>query len=89
MSSKKLMRSRDDKMLFGVAAGLAQYLGIDPSIVRLAWVVAILLPGPNILIIAIYALMAFLMPSGFHGVLSPCPSTSTAVWPAVVRSTSW
>ena len=62
MSTKKLMRSRDDKMLFGVAAGIAQYLGIDPSIVRLAWVVAILLPGPNLIIIAIYAVMAFVMP---------------------------
>jgi phage shock protein C len=62
MSSKKLMRSRDDKMLFGVAAGIAHYFGIDPSIVRLVWVVAILLPGPNIIIVALYALMAFIMP---------------------------
>jgi phage shock protein C len=62
MSGKKLMRSRDDKMLFGVASGLAEYLGIDASIVRLAWVVAILLPGLNIIIIAAYIAMAFIMP---------------------------
>jgi Putative stress-responsive transcriptional regulator len=61
-SSKKLMRSRDDKMLVGVAAGLAHYLGIDPTLVRLAWVVAILLPGPNIIIIVLYVLLAFIMP---------------------------
>lgn len=61
-SSKKLMRSRDDKMLVGVAAGLAHYLGIDPTLVRLAWVVAILLPGPNVIIIALYVLLAFIMP---------------------------
>ncbi len=62
MSTKKLMRSRDDKMLFGVAAGIAHYLGIDPTIVRLAWVAAILLPGPNIIIVALYAVLAFIMP---------------------------
>ena len=62
MSTKKLMRSRDDKMLFGVAAGIARYLGIDPSLVRLAWVVAILLPGPNIIIVALYVVLAFILP---------------------------
>jgi phage shock protein C len=61
-SSKKLMRSRDDKMIVGVAAGLAHYLGIDPTLVRLAWVDAILLPGPNVIIIALYVLLAFIMP---------------------------
>jgi phage shock protein C len=41
---KRLYRSRDDRMLAGVAGGMAQYLGIDPTIVRLLWVLAFL-PG--------------------------------------------
>jgi len=62
MGGKKLTRSRDDKMLCGVAAGLAHYVGISPTIVRVAWVVAILLPGPNLIILLAYLVLCLLMP---------------------------
>lgn len=32
---KRLYKSRDDKMLFGVCAGVAEYFDIDPTLVRL------------------------------------------------------
>ena len=38
---KRLYRSRKDRMLSGVCGGLAAYLGIDPTIVRLIFVVSI------------------------------------------------
>ena len=38
MEKKKLYRS-DDKMLAGVCAGVAEYFDIDPTLVRLGWVV--------------------------------------------------
>jgi phage shock protein C len=59
---KKLTRSRDDKMLCGVAAGIARYLDVDPTLVRLAWVVAILLPGPNAIIVLLYLVLCFVLP---------------------------
>jgi phage shock protein C len=34
---KKLMRSRSDRKVGGVCAGLAQYLEIDTSLVRILW----------------------------------------------------
>jgi phage shock protein C len=34
-AQKRLTRSRDDRMLAGVCGGLAEYLGMDPTIVRL------------------------------------------------------
>lgn len=36
---KKLYRSRKDRILFGVCGGLAEYIGIDPTIVRILWVI--------------------------------------------------
>lgn len=36
MSEKKLKRS-SNVMISGVAAGIAEYLGIDPTIVRIVW----------------------------------------------------
>ncbi len=41
---KRLYRSRNDRMIAGVAGGIAEYFGIDPVIVRVVWVI-LLLPG--------------------------------------------
>ncbi len=40
MEHRRLTRSRTDRRLGGVAAGLARYFGIDPLLVRVAFVVA-------------------------------------------------
>ncbi len=39
MGEKRLYRSRTNKMLAGVCAGIAEYFSLDPTIVRLGWVV--------------------------------------------------
>lgn len=36
---RRLVRSADDRMLGGVCAGVADYLGVDPTVVRLLTVV--------------------------------------------------
>ncbi|MGC9310676.1 MAG: PspC domain-containing protein [Candidatus Aenigmatarchaeota archaeon] len=36
-TQKRLYRSGEEKMLFGVCGGIAEYLDVDPTIVRLAW----------------------------------------------------
>ena len=40
--SKKLFRSRSKRMIVGVCAGLADFFGIDPTIMRLLFVVGTL-----------------------------------------------
>lgn len=60
--ARKLTRSRDEKMICGVAGGLAEYFDIDATIMRLIWVVAVLMPGPNLIIIAAYLVLCLLMP---------------------------
>ncbi|GAB20773.1 hypothetical protein GOEFS_132_00040 [Gordonia effusa NBRC 100432] len=47
---RKLYRSRGDNWLGGVCAGLAKYFGWDTTLVRIAFVVSILLPGPQVLV---------------------------------------
>lgn len=36
---KKLYRSTNNKMLAGVCSGLAKYLGMDPTVIRVIWAV--------------------------------------------------
>ena len=38
MEGKKLYKSSTDKKIAGVCGGIAEYFGIDPTLVRLAWV---------------------------------------------------
>lgn len=42
---KRLYRSLTDRKVGGVCGGLAQYFDIDPTIVRLGWVIAIFCAG--------------------------------------------
>ena len=39
MKGKKLYRSRENAMLAGVCGGIGEYFDIDPTVVRLAWVI--------------------------------------------------
>jgi phage shock protein C len=47
---KKLYRSRNNRVIAGVCAGLGDYLNIDPTIVRLLFAVGALLGGSAILL---------------------------------------
>ena len=38
--NKKLYRNTGNKMIAGVCSGLAEYIGIDPTIVRVIWAIA-------------------------------------------------
>ena len=58
--NKKLYKSNTNKMLEGVCGGIAEYYGIDPTIVRLAWVVFCALGGSGILA---YIIAAIIIPS--------------------------
>ena len=35
---KKLYRSRQNRMLGGICGGIGEYLNVDPTVVRLLWV---------------------------------------------------
>ena len=61
----RLYRSRRDRMLFGVAGGLARYLNIDSSIVRLVWVLLFLAAGTGILLYVIAAVVVPEEPEGY------------------------
>lgn len=39
-----------NKMVGGVCAGIAEYFNIDPTIIRLLWIAAVLLAGTGVLL---------------------------------------
>lgn len=58
MADKKLSRS-NNKMIGGVCAGIADYLGLDPTIVRIVWVLMLFFAGFGILL---YLILWIIMP---------------------------
>jgi phage shock protein C len=58
---RRLTRSRDHKMIAGVCGGLAEYFELDPTIVRVAYVVISIVSAafPGILA---YIILLFVMP---------------------------
>jgi phage shock protein C len=58
---KKLTRNVHDKMLAGVCSGLADYFGIDVTLVRVAFIVAVLAGLSGVLA---YIILWVVVPSG-------------------------
>ncbi len=57
---RQLTRSTSDRMIAGVCAGLGEYLGIDPTIVRLLTVLAFFTGFHGIVLV--YLVMAIIVP---------------------------
>lgn len=57
MSNKKLYKSSVNSMLCGVCGGIAEYFDIDPTLVRLVWVIITLMGGAGILAYIIAAII--------------------------------
>ena len=60
--AKKLCRSSTHKKLFGVCGGLAEYFGMDSTVMRVIWVLVTLLTGIGLSLIVVYLIMGLVMP---------------------------
>lgn len=78
----RLYRTRDDRILGGVAAGVADYVGIDPTFVRIVWGVLGLFSGGVLLVL--YIVMWIVVPEeplealeAYEAAAGPAPTGST------------
>ena len=56
---KKLYKSQTDRKLCGVCGGIAEYFNIDPTLVRLLWILVTITGGAGLLA---YIIAAIVMP---------------------------
>jgi phage shock protein C len=61
---ERLYRSRHDRMLAGVAGGLAEVWDVDPSVVRVVWALLAFFTGG--LFLVAYIIMAFVVPDEYE-----------------------
>lgn len=57
----KLFKSKNDKMIFGVCAGISATTGIDVSLIRMATVIGALMTGS--ILLWIYLFLAIILPN--------------------------
>jgi phage shock protein PspC (stress-responsive transcriptional regulator) len=60
MAAGSLVRPRNGRVIAGVCAAIADRFGISRTLVRLAFVLSIVLPGPQVVV---YLLLWILIPS--------------------------
>jgi phage shock protein C len=63
-SGKRLLRSRSDRKLSGICGGMGKYFGCDPTLIRVAWIVAAFLSGG--LAVLAYLVLIFVIPNEVH-----------------------
>jgi phage shock protein C len=63
-TSKRLYRSRTNRKIAGVCGGLGEYLEIDPTLIRLAFVILFFAGGAAL---ALYLIMWVIVPEGDAG----------------------
>ncbi len=56
---KRLYKSDDNRVICGVCGGVAEFFGIDPTIVRLVWAIMVIFAGMGLWV---YILAAIIIP---------------------------
>jgi phage shock protein PspC (stress-responsive transcriptional regulator) len=91
VNSRRLYRCREDRKLAGVAAGMAEYLEMDPTVIRVAWILSAFLGGFTILL---YIILAFIVPPEpivvqVQGEGTPGDAEATAGTAGTIGVTHW
>ena len=60
IDTKRIYKSETDKRIWGVCGGLAQYFQVDPTLIRLLFIVLTLIGGPGVII---YIILGLVMPN--------------------------
>ena len=62
MTTKRLTRSPDDRWIAGICGGLAEYTGLDATLIRVVLLVATILGAGSLIVI--YLVCWLLIPAG-------------------------
>lgn len=88
MNTRRLYRSRTDRVLTGIAGGMAEYLEVDPTVVRILWVLATIFTGG--LVLLLYIVLAFVIPvNPYQGGPFPSGAWGAGYAGAAAAPTGW
>lgn len=70
----RLVRSRTDRRIAGVCGGLADYFDVDPTIMRVSWVIVSIIAGAVVFGVIAYLVAWFIIPPAPTAAFHPSPS---------------
>ncbi len=70
----RLFRSRTYRRIGGVCGGLAEYFDVDPTIMRVSWVIVSIIFGAVVFGVVAYLVAWFIIPQAPTAALQPSPS---------------
>ncbi len=79
MATRKLYRSQTDKMIGGVCGGLADYFNIDPTLVRLLFVLLLFTPLHGLIVYLILWIITPVAPVSYPAQIPPEPPSTPQV----------
>ena len=77
METKRLYRSRTNKVFAGICGGLGEYLNVDPVLIRVIWLIVVLCSGVFPGLVA-YIIAIFIVPKKQDSKSEPAESGNTA-----------
>jgi phage shock protein C len=86
MESKRLFRSRTDVMLGGVCGGLAKYLNVDPTVIRLVFVLLLFIGGGGFWIYLVLWFITPVEPSSSLAAVVEVKAKEVEVTPSSVKT---
>ena len=75
-TTKRLVRPTATRKVAGVCAGLAQFIGVDSTVVRLLWVILSIYPGAIVCGLLFYVIAWLIIPSDQGAHFEPLASTT-------------
>jgi len=75
-ATRRLMRSSVDSKIAGVCGGIAEYLEVDSTLIRLIWVLAVLMPVPVVPALLGYVVAWLVLPLAPPVFAAPQPSAA-------------
>jgi phage shock protein C len=76
---KRLYRSRDERMISGVCGGISEYFNVDPTLIRLLFVLFALAGGPGVIAYIILAIIVPEKPTDYEVTTSTAPQAEVEV----------
>jgi phage shock protein C len=76
MTSKRLYKSRTERMIDGVCGGIAEYFGLDVTLIRILWVLLTLFGGTGIVLYIVAMIVMPAAPVGTIATGAPAPPRS-------------
>ena len=73
---RRMTRSVSDRKIAGVCGGIAEFFSLDPTVVRLIWIVLTIVPGAIVCGILAYIVAWFIIPDGPREALTAAPTAA-------------